>query len=94
ITRFGSRGVSPGSFLFPTILAVYKDGRIFVLDGHAGRISVFNRAGALQLTLGTKGLKDGELYSPSYIYIDKRQRLFVVDGQRVQVFEEPSRAGR
>ncbi len=94
ITRFGSRGVSPGSFLFPTSLAVDKDGRIFVLDGHAGRISVFNRAGALQLTLGTKGLKDGELYSPSYIYIDKRQRLFVVDGQRVQVFEEPSRAGR
>ncbi|MBI5237928.1 MAG: NHL repeat-containing protein [Deltaproteobacteria bacterium] len=94
ITRFGSRGALPGAFLFPTSLAVDKDGRIFVLDGHAGKILVFNRAGALQLTLASKGLKDGELYSPSYIYIDKRQRIFVVDGQRVQVFEEPSRAGR
>lgn len=94
LIRFGSRGASPGSFLFPTSLAVDRDGRIFVLDGHAGRILVFNRAGAFQHTIASKGLKDGELYSPSYIYIDKRQRLFVVDGQRVQVFEEPSRAGR
>ena len=65
-----------------------KNGFIYVTDGHAGRIMVFDGSGTLQHYISRKGVKEGELSHPSYIFIDSKERIYTIDGTRIQIFKE------
>ena len=86
VSSFGGR--EKGLFLFPVSIASGKNGLVYVIDRHAGKIMVFNRLGIFQYTISKKGSKEGELVAPSYIYIDESNRLYIIDGNRIQVFKE------
>lgn len=86
VSSFGDR--SKDRFLFPTSLAVGKNGLVYVLDGHGGRILVFNRAGGVQYAISKKGVKEGELSNPSYIWVDESSNIYIIDGNRIQVLKE------
>jgi len=69
-------------------LAIDKNGLIYVVDQHAGKVSVFDKKGSLQYTIAKPGVKEGELSNPSYIFIDREGRIYLIDGNRIQVFKE------
>lgn len=52
---FGEAGAGPGEFRNPTHVSVADDGRIWVTDGGAGRITVVNPDGALDRHLSFDG---------------------------------------
>jgi DNA-binding beta-propeller fold protein YncE len=70
-------------------LAVDGRGRVYVLDRHAGRVSVFGRDGGFLHHFAGQGWREGRLHYPSYIAAGRDGRVFVVDAQnaRVSVFE-------
>ena len=82
VSRFGK------DLRFPVSVAVNNAGLIYVLDGHAGQVLVFDTDGRIQYTVLKRGMGQGELYNPSYIFIDGPGRIYTIDGGRVQVFEE------
>jgi hypothetical protein len=48
IFAVGRKGAGPGEFVAPTDVSVSRDGRIFVLDAGAGRISQFSGTGKFE----------------------------------------------
>ena len=50
--QLGSRGKSETSFREPAGVAAGKNGRLYVLDGAAGRVSVLDTAGTLLFSFG------------------------------------------
>ncbi len=80
---FGSK-----EMLFPTSIGISERGRIYVADGHGGRVLVFDKEGKFQYFFSRKGVMAGELYHPSYLVTDGKDRIFIIDGDRVQVFRE------
>lgn len=63
---------SPGKFMFPSGIAVAKDGRVFVSDGNNKRVQVFDRNGTFKYVVNTSGVPRG-------IDLDTKDRLYVVD---------------
>ncbi len=86
--RIVSSFAPKGELLFPTSLAVGRNGFIYVADQHGDRIYVYDRNGLLQYVISESGAKEGELTYPSYLFIDNDGRIYVIDGDRVQVFDE------
>ncbi len=62
----------PGSFFFPSGVAVAKDGRVFIADGNNRRVQVFDKAGSFVKFVDTSGVPRG-------MVIDEQGRLYVVD---------------
>jgi sugar lactone lactonase YvrE len=76
---------------FGRVMAVQVDvwGRIYVLDGHAHEIRVFDSTGAHVRTFGSEGSGPGELRRPMTMLFDPDGNLRVLDppNNRISVFD-------
>jgi DNA-binding beta-propeller fold protein YncE len=91
--RFGSLGLGPGQFTYPTGLAVAADGTIYVSEFGGNedgkdRIQVFTPDGNFVREWGKYGEGPGEFHRPQGIAL-AGGRLYVTDvaNHRIQVFE-------
>ena len=64
LRRIGERGASPGTFNFPTNLALDRDGRLHVADSLNFRIQVFDAALQPLRQVGSQGDRPG-YFSPA-----------------------------
>lgn len=78
----------PEDLMFPTALEVEGADRIYVLDRHVGKISVFDRQGQFKFDFLAAGKKPGRVSYGAYLVLDWESRLCVVEAgnSRVEVF--------
>jgi DNA-binding beta-propeller fold protein YncE len=93
LSKFGSRGTSPGQFNFPTHIAVDNEGRLFVTDSMNCRIQVFSAAGEFQRVIGSPGDGPGAFSRPKGVAVDRYGHIYVVDAlfENVQIFDDQGR---
>lgn len=89
-TVFGSRGIAPGQFNFPTFIDIGPDARVFVADSLNCRVQVFEPDGSFVRSIGSRGDLPGYFSQPKGLAIDPEGRLFVVDAnfEAVQIFND------
>ena len=77
-----------GSMVWPTDIALDRDGNAYMADEGLNRISIFSKGGEWLGKWGTPGDGDGEFNRPSGIVFDKDDNLFLVDSlnNRIQKF--------
>jgi len=82
-----------GSFMWPTSVALDKEGNAYVADEWLNRISICNKDGEWVGKWGTHGEGDGEFNRPSGLAFDANDNLYLVDSlnHRVQVFTKEGR---
>lgn len=87
--EFGSRGVKPGEFNYPTHILVNTK-NIYINDALNFRIQIFDHKGNFINTFGKNGRRGGDLSKPKGIGIDSKNRIYVLDVNfdNVQVFSE------
>jgi DNA-binding beta-propeller fold protein YncE len=85
---FGEPGDALGTIFRPKGVAVDSEGHIYLVEGIAGIVQVFDQQGELLYYFGKRGVDLTEFQLPTGLFIDKHDRVFVVDSynQRVQVF--------
>ena len=85
---FGFHGEGDGQLIWPTSIAIDKQGNIYVADEYTNRISVFDCSGRFLAKWGVQGTNDGELDGPSGLAFDRDDNLYVVDHRngRIQKF--------
>ncbi|MCK5517407.1 MAG: hypothetical protein KAI39_11075 [Desulfobulbaceae bacterium] len=78
----------PSDLMFPSALEVEGANRIYILDRHVGKISVFDRQGQFKFDFLTKGNNSGQVSYGAYLQLDWENRLCVVEegNGRVEVF--------
>jgi DNA-binding beta-propeller fold protein YncE len=88
IKRIGERGTDPGSFNFPTYIAVAPDGRIYVSDSLNFRVQVFTPDFTPLRSIGSKGDMPGYFSQPKGIAVSPAGHLYIVDSnfEAIQVF--------
>ena len=77
-----------GSIVWPTSIALDKDGNVYVADEWLNRISIFTKDGDWIGKWGTPGHDDGQINRPSGLAFDQNDNLYMVDtlNNRVQIF--------
>ncbi len=88
--RFGFEGDGEGEFDSVQAVAIDSSERIYVVDGGADRIQIFDAAGRFESQIGgTFGSADGEFKRPSDVTLDGDGRVFIADtfNHRIQVFD-------
>jgi len=77
-----------GTFMWPTAVALDREGNAYVADEWLNRITVFNKDGQCTGKWGTLGDGDGEFNRPSGLHFDAEDNLYLVDSanHRVQKF--------
>ncbi|HEU4431618.1 MAG TPA: carboxypeptidase-like regulatory domain-containing protein [Myxococcota bacterium] len=72
----------------PVDLAAGPNGALYVLDGAAATISLYDRSGALVQTFGASGAGNGQMSRPSGLAVAPNGDIYVADtgNDRVQVF--------
>lgn len=89
IRRWGSHGMGPGQFIFPTDVAFDAAGHIFVSEyGDNDRIQAFDEKGNLLYQIGTFGDKEGQFSRPDKMVVDG-DLMYVTDNgnHRIEVFK-------
>jgi len=92
----GTRGDPPAALTEPTdVVTDPANGDVYVAESHTnvadpglvGRISVFDRNGRFQRTIGRTGTAPGEFRTPHAIEFDSQGRLIVADrhNHRIQI---------
>jgi sugar lactone lactonase YvrE len=86
--EFGQGGEGEGEFMWPSAVAVDRDGNVYVADEWLNRIQVFDKDGKFLRLWGKAGSGDGELNGPAGLAFTSANDLFVVDSRnnRVQKF--------
>ena len=75
-----TKGADTGCIQLPTGIAVSDRNEVYVCDGHAHCIMVFNAELTLVRTLGCKGTKEGQFHHPTGIAVDNsRSVVYVAD---------------
>ncbi|MHC5172690.1 MAG: 6-bladed beta-propeller [Planctomycetota bacterium] len=89
VSEFGSRGVEPGQFNFPTHLCTDEEGNVYVSDTLNYRVQVFSHKGTFLRTFGIHGDRPGNFAHPAGIATDSRGHVYVVDKQyeNIQIFD-------
>ncbi|HZA21749.1 MAG TPA: 6-bladed beta-propeller [Dehalococcoidia bacterium] len=79
---------APGSLIWPTCIALDREGNVYVTDEWLNRIAIFTGDGDWIGAWGTLGSGDGEIDRPSGIAFDAEDNLYVVDtgNNRIQKF--------
>ncbi len=78
--RFGERGMGPGQFIFPTAVALDRDGNIYVGEyGENDRISKFSPQRRYLFSFADAASGEGAVIRPTQIVIDKSGLLWVAD---------------
>jgi len=77
-----------GSFMWPTSIALDKEGIAYVSDEWLNRISVFDKDGNCTGKWGSLGDHEGEIDRPAGLAFDAEDRLYLVDSanHRIQIF--------
>ena len=77
-----------GSLVWPTSIAIDREGNIYVADEWLNRISTFTKDGDWVSKWGNPGEGDGEINRPSGLAFDGDDNLYMVDSlnNRIQVF--------
>ena len=89
LRQFGSSGTGDGQFSFPTGVAVDSTGKVYVSDGSANNIQVFNSDGTFFKKFGSEGTGNGQFDFPNDIEIGADGRIYVADtsNHRIQMFD-------
>jgi len=95
VRSFGTSGLNPGQFGFPTNLEFDSDKNLYVVDYSNSRVQKFNRNGNFILTFGSQGNARGQfnwglLGGSADISVDKFNNVYVMDGvlKTVQKFSK------
>lgn len=85
---FGSYGTGDGQFIWPSGIAVDRQGYVYVSSESEHRIQKFSPTGAFVSTWGVMGSGDGELNAPAGLAFDEDDDLYVVAhlNHRIQKF--------
>ena len=85
---FGAYGTGDGQFIWPTAIAVDREGCIYISSESEHRIQKFSPDGKFLSKWGTPGGGEGEFDGPSGMVFDREDNLYVVDhfNNRVQKF--------
>jgi DNA-binding beta-propeller fold protein YncE len=85
---FGTRGSGPGQLSDPRMLAIDREGTVWVADELNSRIEVFTAGGRFVRTFGSAGSGNGQFLFPTGVGFDGAGNLYVADtgNSRVQVF--------
>jgi DNA-binding beta-propeller fold protein YncE len=70
-----------GKFLFPTNVAVDRQGNIYVADTGNYRVQVLNPAGKFLRSFGAQGDAPGEFIRPKGIAVDSQGHIYVADAE-------------
>lgn len=86
--NFGSRGIGPGQFNFPTHLSL-SGGKLFVNDTMNFRLETFDLDGNHKSSFGKHGDGSGNFAQPKGVGIDSEGHIYVADAifNRVQIFD-------
>lgn len=73
---------------FPRSLAVDEGENVYILDRHAGKVSVYDRNGSFKYEFLEPGNSRGQLYYPVEVQFDPWGRICIVDegNGRVQIY--------
>ena len=85
---FGSYGTGDSQFIWPTAIAVDREGCVYVSSESEHRIQKFSPTGTFLGKWGTPGDGEGEFDGPSGMVFDREDNLYVVDhcNSRIQQF--------
>ncbi|MBM3925059.1 MAG: hypothetical protein FJ320_03610 [SAR202 cluster bacterium] len=81
----GSPGDGDDQFLWPSSLALDKNGDVYVADEHLNRISVFSKDGKYARKWGATGKASGQLDGPAGIRFDDDGNLHVVESRNNRI---------
>jgi sugar lactone lactonase YvrE len=89
LSEFGTRGIKPGQFNFPTHLCSDPQGNLFVTDSMNSRVQVLDRQGAFKNQIGRIGDSSGQLSRPKGVAVDPLGHVYIIDAlfDNVQVFD-------
>ncbi len=84
------KGNVPGSFLFPTYLAIDREGNLYVTDSLNCRVQEFGPDGKYLQSFGQRGDAWGEFTRPKGVALDSFGNVYVVDAgwSNVQIFNQ------
>ena len=87
-TETGELYTKDGTFIWPTDIALDKEGNIYISDEWNHRISIYTKDGDWIGKWGVPGRGDGQMKAPSGIAFGNDDSLYLVDSQnnRVQKF--------
>ncbi len=92
ITTAGETEISAadGSLIWPTSIALDRNGNVYVADEWLNRISIFTKDGDWIGKWGTPGDRDGQIDRPSGMAFDQDDNMILVDSgnHRVQKFSK------
>jgi DNA-binding beta-propeller fold protein YncE len=93
VRQFGSGGIDPGQFNFPTHVFLDASGRIFVSDSLNFRVQVFDPTGNYLFHVGRLGDASGHMAVPKGVGVDSFGHIYVVDSyfSALQVFDQRGR---
>ena len=93
LSEFSSGGTGDGQIMWPSSIAIDRDGNVYVSDEALQRISIFDKKGTFLGKWGTVGTGDGEFDRPAGLVFDKDDNLLLVDGlnNRIQRFTKEGR---
>jgi DNA-binding beta-propeller fold protein YncE len=85
---FGSYGTGDGQFIWPSAIAVDRDGAVYISSESEHCIQTFSATGQFASKWGIPGDGDGELHGPTGMVFDREDNLYVVDhlNSRIQKF--------
>ena len=88
IKEIGSRGITSGTFNFPTQLWIDRNGKIYVSDTLNYRVQVFSDNWNPQIIFGRQGDRPGNFAHPCGIATDSYGNIYVSDRQfeNIQIF--------
>ena len=88
IREFGTGGIRPGEFWWPSSIDYTVSGEIVIADEALDRLSFFTPDGQLTHHFGVSGRDAGQLNRPSYVKFASDGTLYVSDSMnhRVQLF--------
>lgn len=79
VRKIGERGSEPGSFNFPTYLAL-QNGKLLVADTLNARVQILDLAGnGPPVAIGTRGTNKGEFVRPKGVAVDSENNIYVVE---------------
>jgi len=88
-------GSGDGEFTHPDAIAIDSAGQIYVADGKADKIKVYNPDGSFSFAFGTSGSGDGQFHFPTAITIDNSvEEIIISDLEIVQDWSGPYEGAR